>query len=214
LVLSLALHGAFLLSSELFAKPIAEIKQPAPDSDFVEFILPPPPLDEPDLVPVDDPGDNADDTPLVAPPRQAELLATVEVDVFTQKPQPPTTGITIDGTTLTIPATSTRPGRKTDGAPVLSLDMLDVQPSPRFQAKPVYPFEMRRAGITGEVVVAFIVDHRGNVRDATAIRSSQRDFEAAAVQAVGKWTFRPGRKNGQAVNTRMQVPVVFSITSE
>ena len=32
-----------------------------------------------------------------------------------------------------------------------------------------------------------------------------------AIQAVGKWTFRPGRKGGRAVNTRMQVPIVFSL---
>jgi protein TonB len=95
---------------------------------------------------------------------------------------------------------------------LFDLANLDQIPVARFQARPVYPFEMRRAGITGEVLVGFIVDSNGDVRDAYAIRSNQREFEAAAIQAVMKWKFRPGRKGGRAVNTRMQVPIVFSIT--
>ena len=97
---------------------------------------------------------------------------------------------------------------------LFDLANLDQIPSPRFQAKPVYPFEMRRAGITGDVLVGFIVDSNGDVREAYAIKSTQREFEAAAIQAVSKWKFRPGKKGGRAVNTRMQVPIVFSITEE
>ncbi len=69
---------------------------------------------------------------------------------------------------------------------------------------------MRRAGITGDVNVGFIVDSDGNVRDAYPISSSHREFEVPAVQAVSKWKFRPGRRGGKAVNTRMSVPIVFS----
>ena len=71
---------------------------------------------------------------------------------------------------------------------------------------------MRRAGIEGQVLVGFIVDSKGTVREAYPIRSTHREFESAAVQAVSKWRFRPGKKGGRSVNTRMQVPIVFSIT--
>ena len=80
----------------------------------------------------------------------------------------------------------------------------------RVQPPPSYPYEMRRAGITGEVNVGFIVDSDGNVRDAYPISSSHREFEVPAVQAVSKWKFRAGRRGGKAVNTRMSVPIVFS----
>ncbi len=70
---------------------------------------------------------------------------------------------------------------------------------------------MKRNGIAGEVLVEFIVDANGTVRDAHAVRSSQREFEASAVRAVSKWTFRPGQKGGRNVATRMQVPIVFSL---
>jgi protein TonB len=92
--------------------------------------------------------------------------------------------------------------------------MLDQVPVPKFQARPQYPFEMRRQGIAGEVVVDFIVDARGEVQQAHALRSSHREFEAAAVLAVTKWKFRPGRKAGQTVHTRMQVPIVFTLNEE
>ena len=35
-----------------------------------------------------------------------------------------------------------------------------------------------------------------------------------AVQAVSKWKFRPGRKNGHAVFTHMQVPIVFTLNED
>ena len=43
---------------------------------------------------------------------------------------------------------------------------------------------------------------------------SQREFESAAVQAVSKWKFKPGRKGGRAVNTHMQVPIVFTLNED
>jgi protein TonB len=100
------------------------------------------------------------------------------------------------------------------GIEVFDISKLDQQPVARFQARPQYPFEMRRAGIAGEVLVDFIVDSNGDVRNAYAVRSSQREFEAAAVQAVSKWKFRPGKKNGRNVNTHMQVPIVFTLNEE
>ena len=52
------------------------------------------------------------------------------------------------------------------------------------------------------------------MRNAYAARSTQREFESAAVQAVSKWKFRPGKKSGRAVNTHMQVPIVFTLNEE
>jgi len=94
---------------------------------------------------------------------------------------------------------------------VFDISKLDQIPQARFRTPPQYPFEMRRAGIAGEVLVEFLVDTEGDVQNAFAARSSQKEFEAAAVQAVMKWKFRPGRKSGQNVVTRMQVPIVFTL---
>jgi TonB family protein len=95
-------------------------------------------------------------------------------------------------------------------AEVFSIAQLDRAPSPRFQARPQYPAEMRAAGTGGEVVVDFVVNAAGDVVNAIALRSTQREFEAAAVEAVSKWKFKAGQKGGHDVATHMQVPIVFA----
>ena len=63
-------------------------------------------------------------------------------------------------------------------------------------------------------MVDFIVDTSKKMRNAATVRSSQRGFEDSACAAVAKWRFKPGWKNGHAVFTRMQVPIVFVLDRE
>lgn len=88
------------------------------------------------------------------------------------------------------------------------------RPRPISQSLPNYPAAARRAGIEGEVVVEFIVDPNGDVVGAFAARSTDQRLDAAAVAAVQKWKFKPGRKHGRAIATRLQVPVIFSLKSD
>jgi TonB family protein len=64
---------------------------------------------------------------------------------------------------------------------------------------------------TTEVLVGFVVDTKGNVTDAQVVKSSHHEFDAAAVSAVSRWKFTPGRRSGVAVSTRMRVPVRFPL---
>ncbi len=98
-------------------------------------------------------------------------------------------------------------------AGAVELSQLDQVPIPKYQAKPVYPVELKRSHSEGMVLVDFIVDAEGNVRNAAAAHSSNRGFEESAVAAVSRWKFKPGRKDGHAVATHMQVPIVFSLTA-
>ena len=80
------------------------------------------------------------------------------------------------------------------------------------QARPTYPFELRRVGATGDALIQFVVNVDGNVTDAFVIRSHDIQLADSALAAVRQWTFRPGRNAaGQAVPTVMQVPVVFTL---
>ena len=88
---------------------------------------------------------------------------------------------------------------------------LDKVPVAKFQARPQYPFYLRKDRIPGEVVVDFIVDTHGDVRNAYAVKWSHPGFVESAVWAVSQWKFRPGIKGGKPVNTHMQVPLVFSL---
>jgi protein TonB len=86
-----------------------------------------------------------------------------------------------------------------------------TQPVVVFQARPQYPFEMRHAGIAGEVTVGFIVDTDGNAREVSVVKSSRKEFEQSALICVSKWKFKPGTVDGLPVYVRMQVPIIYSL---
>ncbi len=92
---------------------------------------------------------------------------------------------------------------------ILPVDALDVKPRVKSQQRPQYPPDLRRNGISGEAIIEFIVDTQGRVQGAQPVRATQKDFGLEAARAVSKWTFRPGMKDGRAVNTRMQLPITF-----
>lgn len=86
-----------------------------------------------------------------------------------------------------------------------------VQPKATLQIRPSYPLGLRASGVRGEVMVGFIVDIEGRVRDAYVVRSLNPSFDEPALTAVRQWRFSPGTVEGRFVNTRMQVPIVFTI---
>jgi protein TonB len=94
---------------------------------------------------------------------------------------------------------------------LFDINNLDQKPVGRVQNPPQYPYEMSRAGISGEVVVEFIISANGDVVDTRVIRSSHREFEVPAMQAVQKWKFKPGRKAGKNVSTRVSQLIEFNL---
>lgn len=94
---------------------------------------------------------------------------------------------------------------------IFNLADLDRVPEPVFQPAPAYPQAMKREGVSGVVVVEFIVDTDGRVIDAFAIESLYSGFNDAAVAGVRQWKFRAGIRGGHKVNTRMRVPIHFRL---
>lgn len=92
-------------------------------------------------------------------------------------------------------------------------DLADLDQPPVIQSQPLpqYPPGMQHTGITGEVLVGFVVDAQGTVCKVRALTSSREEFELPAVQAVSRWRFKPGRKAGKAVATRMEAPIEFAL---
>ena len=87
-----------------------------------------------------------------------------------------------------------------------------VRPRPIKMVQPIYPTSMRLTGTEAEVMVEFVIDQTGRVRDAHAISSPHPAFADPAVAAVMTWRFIPGYENGQAVNTRAHIPMQFKMT--
>jgi RNA polymerase sigma factor (sigma-70 family) len=98
------------------------------------------------------------------------------------------------------------------GSSAYDYKLLDQAPAPIFQKRPDYAPALMKAGVSGEVLVDFVVGADGLVYNAHAVSSSQPEFEDSAVQAVSQWTFTPGQLKGQSVNTHMQVPIVYTLT--
>ncbi|MEZ6194613.1 MAG: energy transducer TonB [Planctomycetota bacterium] len=95
-----------------------------------------------------------------------------------------------------------------DDKALFSLAELDQKPRAVYQPSPsVEPALKKKAPAT--VYVLFIVNESGKVEKPKAKRSSDPAFESAAVSAVKKWKFEPGKRNGKPVRFRMLVPITF-----
>lgn len=79
------------------------------------------------------------------------------------------------------------------------------------QGTPIYPYAMRASGMRGEVLVDFLVDIEGRVRNAYVVRSLNPTFDDPALDAVRGWKFEPGRVGGVPITTHLQVPVIFTL---
>ena len=75
-----------------------------------------------------------------------------------------------------------------------------------------YPETAYKEGREGRVIIRFVVDRDGSLGEFEIIQHSYPDLDAEAlrvVKAMPKW--KPGKHNGKAVRSRMNVPISFKI---
>jgi protein TonB len=150
---------------------------------------------------------------IMAPPSLADIPTVVPVDAFTQPiAPPPPPGLTPSKGAITIPVTKPGANFGKGISNLFNVGDLDNPPVARVRQAPSYPYDMRRAGINGTVVVEFIINTEGDVIQTQVVRSSHREFEQPALQAVQKWKFKPGRKGGRVVNVRASQLLEFNAT--
>jgi len=85
---------------------------------------------------------------------------------------------------------------------------------PRYRSNPApgYPEEARRNGQQGVVLISAQVEADGHPNRVTLQRSSGFPLlDAAALDAVRKWTFDPARAGGMPIASRIDVPVRFNL---
>ena len=81
--------------------------------------------------------------------------------------------------------------------------------------QPSYPSDMRLAGRDGRVVVSVLIGIDGRVKDVRQISAaSTAFFEATRRQALAKWRFKPGTKDGVAVEAWHTMAVSFVLDEE
>jgi len=96
-----------------------------------------------------------------------------------------------------------------------TFDVADLEKRPEAvsQVAPAYPAELRKAKVEGVVTLVFVLDETGRVEDPRVENSSRPEFEKPALDAIRKWRFSPGQKDGQAVRTYIRIPMRFRVTS-
>lgn len=207
IVVSLALHSSIYFFSQKNAPP----KRIAPPKeDVVQFEMPP--LEEDKVDKVEELNDEKIEN-IMAPPSLVDVPSIVPVDAFVQQlAPPPPPGLTLSKGAITIPVNKPGANFGRGISNLFNIGDLDQQPIARVRQAPSYPYDMRRAGINGSVVVEFIINTDGDVIQTQVIKSSHREFEMPALQAVQKWKFKPGRKGGRVVNVRASQLLEFNAT--
>lgn len=94
---------------------------------------------------------------------------------------------------------------------IFEISEVDRIPRAIYRVAPVYPYEMKQAGISGSVDLLFVCTAEGKVRRVAVRSSTHREFQEASVRAVRDWRFEPGMKDGQPVNVRMLIPFHFNV---
>jgi TonB family protein len=82
-------------------------------------------------------------------------------------------------------------------------------PQVRSWVPPVYPREAIDQKLDGRVQVRLIIDETGIVTKVRALRSSNKVFEAAAVESVQQWKFEPAVSDGRPASACVDITLPF-----
>ncbi len=103
-------------------------------------------------------------------------------------------------------------------APVQVGDLIEagpdvVPPQAISKTPPTYPALAARQRLGGVVTMDVLVDENGNVQDVKVVKGIKPDLglDAAAVNAVKTWRFRPATKNGVRVKVHVTLTTTFKL---
>ena len=85
------------------------------------------------------------------------------------------------------------------------------EPKLIFKVEPEYSEEARKAKWQGEVVLQIVVDEHGNPKDMRVTHSLGLGLDQKAMEAVTKWRFTPGMKDGKPVPVIATIAVNFRL---
>jgi len=80
-----------------------------------------------------------------------------------------------------------------------------------YNPEPSFSDEARKAKVQGMVLLLLIVGKDGRPYDVRVGQSLGMGLDEKAIEAVGRWRFRPATLNGQPVATQIAVEVDFHL---
>ncbi|CAN7240767.1 TonB family protein [Pseudomonas sp. LjRoot71] len=147
---------------------------------------------------------------LAAQAKPAPLPATVKQTVA--RPAPADV-VSAQAAAAPAQVESARPARPASAA--VAAEVLSRKPSFREPPRqPSYPSQARRRNQQGVVLLEVRLDALGQQRSLNVLRSSGvESLDRAALQAVAAWRFNPETTDGQAVPSRVHIPIQFALTA-
>ncbi len=98
-----------------------------------------------------------------------------------------------------------------DDIGLFQIDQLDRGPLPLKRPSPLYPYDLKRNNIEGQVVLRFTIDERGDVSQLRVESSTHRGFEKAALKAVSQWKYQPVTREGKIVKAECRISIPFRL---
>ena len=86
-----------------------------------------------------------------------------------------------------------------------------VRPQYKFKVEAKYPEAASKAGKEGQVILQATIDEKGIPQDIVPITNIGFGFEAAAIAALKKTTFRPATKGGNPISLQVEIPYSFTL---
>lgn len=177
---SLLLLMQFLIGTDGRVRPNV---RPPHLVDFIQVERPPPEIELPERA--SKPPEVVDEPPL---PPLATVESTIKVTTVQNPSRPPA-----------------RPSWPRNAGTILDGDALPI-----VTVAPDYPRRARELGIEGYVVVEFTITATGSVADAHVVESTHSVFDKAAVEAAGRFKYRPRVVNGRPVEIKgAETRIVF-----
>ena len=84
-------------------------------------------------------------------------------------------------------------------------------PSVLFKVEPEYSEDARKAKFQGTVVLQVVVDEHGLPQQIKVTRPLGLGLDQKAIEAVTKWRFKPGMKDGKPVPVLATIEVNFRL---
>jgi protein TonB len=95
------------------------------------------------------------------------------------------------------------------GLPIIAAKEVDILPMLKKEIRPKTPEILKQSRQLGQTVMGFIVDERGVPRDVHAIVTTHAECAKEALAVITQWRFSPATKDGKAVRTAIELPLVF-----
>lgn len=202
-----AFHAAVIYGPELFPSAPPPKRAPVVEEKLIEIAMPPEVPEQTETVEAQAEPSAAT---AFAPPSLVDI-PPVRVDAFAQPILVPVSGLQIGRNLATVPVGRPGNGLGKGMGNLYEVGSLDKAPQARVRGEPNYPPDLKARSVTGEVEVEYIIDSHGKVCALSILRSTHPSFEISVTEALLRWSYEPGKKNGRAVNTHVHQVITFNL---